>query len=118
MRLVFMGTPDFAAPSLQALYDEGHEIAGVFTQPDRPAGRGNKIKASPVKTLAQSLGLPVYQPVKIKTPDMVSFIKELRPDCIVVVAFGQIASWLYQCPRFITSSLPRCSSYSLGRHQR
>ena len=92
MRLVFMGTPDFALPSLQALYDAGHEIVGVFTQPDRPAGRGKKVTASPVKLLAERLQLPVFQPDRLKTPANVELLKELAPECIVVVAYGQILS--------------------------
>lgn len=92
MKIIFMGTPEFAVPTLQSLADEGHVVAGVLTQPDRPAGRGNKIKASPVKVLAESLGLPVFQPQKIKTPEMVRIIRELEPECIVVVAYGQILS--------------------------
>jgi len=90
MKLVFMGTPEFAVPSLQALYDAGHDIAGVFTQPDRPAGRGKRMTASPVKVLADSLKLPIYQPLKIKTPEVVQEVHDLQPQCIVVVAFGQI----------------------------
>ncbi len=85
-----MGTPDFAVPSLQALYDAGYNITGVFTQPDRPAGRGNKITASPIKVMAQSLMLPVFQPEKIKCSTDVELIKKLEPECIVVVAYGQI----------------------------
>lgn len=92
MRLVFMGTPDFAVPVLEALYASGHQIGGVFTQPDKPAGRGNKLKASPVKVLAEKYGLAVFQPARIKTPEVVGQIRDLRPDCIVVVAFGQILS--------------------------
>jgi len=92
MKVVFMGTPDFAVPSLQAVYESGHDIVGVFTQPDRPSGRGNKVKASPVKVLAENLRLPVFQPEKIKTPEAVSLLKKLNPACIIVVAFGQILS--------------------------
>lgn len=90
MRIVFMGTPDFAVPALQALYDKGYELAAVYTQPDRPAGRGKKMKASPVKVLAESLNIPVYQPPKIKAPEVVKELEQLKPDCIVVVAYGQI----------------------------
>lgn len=92
MRLIFMGTPDFAVPSLKALYETGHEILGVYTQPDRPAGRGKKMKASPVKEFAESLNLPVFQPEKIKAPESVRQLAEFKPECIVVVAFGQILS--------------------------
>lgn len=92
MRLVFMGTPDFAVPSLQALHGAGHQIVGVFTQPDRPAGRGKKITASPVKMAAEKLLLPVFQPLKVKLPEAVDLLKGLEPECIVVVAYGQILS--------------------------
>lgn len=92
LRLVFMGTPAFALPSLQALYDAGHELVGVFTQPDRPAGRGKKITASPVKLLAEQLKLPIFQPDRLKAPANVKIIKELAPECIIVVAYGQILS--------------------------
>lgn len=92
MRLVFMGTPDFAVPSLQALVRGGHQVLGVFTQPDRPAGRGKQLKPSPVKVAALELGLPVFQPEKIKSPESSAQLWELQPECIVVVAYGQILS--------------------------
>ncbi|WP_206811808.1 methionyl-tRNA formyltransferase [Paradesulfitobacterium ferrireducens] len=92
MRVVFMGTPDFAVPSLQALVEGGHEVAAVFTQPDRPAGRGKQLKQSPVKVFATEAGLKVFQPPKIKDPLTVAELSELIPDCIVVVAYGQILS--------------------------
>ncbi|KLU61021.1 methionyl-tRNA formyltransferase [Peptococcaceae bacterium CEB3] len=92
MRLVFMGTPDFAVPSLEALVGAGHEVVGVFTQPDRPAGRGRQMKASAVKTAALALGLPVFQPERVKTPEAVAQLGRLAPECIVVVAYGQILS--------------------------
>lgn len=92
MRLVFMGTPDFAVPSLQALVKGGHEVVGVFTQPDRPAGRGKKLKPSPVKVAAEELGLAVFQPEKIKTPEGINQLRLLAPDSIIVVAYGQILS--------------------------
>ena len=91
MRVVFMGTPAFAVPSLQALLDAGHEVAAVFTQPDRPAGRGNKLQASPVKQLAQARGIPVYQPVKIRR-ESVEELRALAPEVCVTAAFGQILS--------------------------
>lgn len=112
MRLVFMGTPDFAVPSLQALFEAGHDISGVFTQPDRPAGRGHKMKASSIKILADSLGLAVYQPARIKTPEAVEIIKRLEPECIVVVSYGQILSKeilelpFYGCVNVHASLLP------------
>lgn len=91
MRIVFMGTPEFAVPSLRALLEAGHEVAGVFTQPDRPAGRGKKLTASPVKQLAVERGIPVFQPVKIRV-DGVEDLRALRPEVCVTAAFGQILS--------------------------
>ena len=79
MRIVFLGTPDFGVPSLQALADAGYEVVGVFTQPDKPKGRGNKMLPSPVKERAMQLGIPVYQPVKIRA-DGVDDLRALRPD--------------------------------------
>ncbi|MBQ8537003.1 MAG: methionyl-tRNA formyltransferase [Clostridia bacterium] len=91
MRIVFMGTPDFAVPSLQALIDSDHEVVGVFTQPDRPKGRGNKLTPSPVKVLAQAHNIPVYQPLKIRKDGLEDLIA-LKPDLCVTAAFGQILS--------------------------
>ena len=92
MRLVFMGTPDFAVPALRALVRAGHDVAGVFTQPDRPAGRGKNLKRSPVKVAAEELGISVFQPEKIKTPEGIEQLRALAPDSIIVVAYGQILS--------------------------
>jgi methionyl-tRNA formyltransferase len=91
MKIVYMGTPDFAVPTLQMLIDEGHNIAAVVTQPDRPKGRGNKMVAPPVKELAMEYDLPVLQPTRVKgDEDFYNHIKALNPDVIIVVAFGQI----------------------------
>lgn len=92
MRIVFMGTPDFAVPCLKALQINEHEICGVVVQPDRPKGRGNKLVCPSVKLAALEMGIQVYQPERIKTPEFVETLKKLRPDAIVVVAFGQILS--------------------------
>lgn len=92
MRIVFMGTSDFAVPCLEALLAAGHEIAGVVTQPDRPKGRGHKLTPPPVKVLAVERGLKVYQPERVKAPDFVAALKELAPELIVTVAFGQLLS--------------------------
>ena len=89
MRVVFMGTPDFAAASLQKLIDERYEIAGVITQPDRPKGRGMAVSCCPVKLLAQENGLRVYQPENVRDPEFISLLKELAPDVIAVVAYGR-----------------------------
>jgi methionyl-tRNA formyltransferase len=91
-RIVFMGTPDFAVPTLQALLRASqHTVAGVVTQPDRPAGRGRKIQMSPVKQVALAAGIPVIQPASLRRePDAVAQIQAWEPDFLVVVAFGQI----------------------------
>lgn len=91
MRVVFMGTPDFSVPTLQALIDAGFEVAGVFTQPDRPKGRGGKVQMSPVKELALQHDLPVFQPVKMRL-DGLEPLRALQPDVCVTAAFGQILS--------------------------
>ena len=91
MRIVFMGTPDFAVPSLKALCENGYEVVGVFTQPDRPKGRGNKLAMSPVKEYAIAQNIPVFQPQRIRR-DGVEDLKALAPDLCVTAAFGQILS--------------------------
>jgi methionyl-tRNA formyltransferase len=91
MRIAFLGTPEFALPSLQMLFDEGHEIA-VFTQPDRPRDRGHGLAMPPVKELALSLGLPVYQFGRIRNEDGVFALREFAPDLMVTAAFGQLLS--------------------------
>jgi len=88
LRLVFAGTPEFAAVPLQALLDSGHQVVAVYTQPDRPAGRGRQPKASPVKELALAHGLPVYQPVSLKDPTAQAELAALKPDLMIVVAYG------------------------------
>ncbi|HPS80291.1 MAG TPA: methionyl-tRNA formyltransferase, partial [Candidatus Limiplasma sp.] len=91
MRIVFMGTPEFSVPPLQALLDSAHEVIGVFTQPDRPKGRGGKVQLSPVKALALAHGIPVFQPLKIRK-DGLDDLRALKPDLCVTAAFGQILS--------------------------
>ena len=90
MRILFWGTPDFAVPSLRALDDEGYEVVGVVTQPDRPAGRGRQLSASSVKETALALGFPVLTPERPKGDEFLSAIRELAPDLSVVVAYGHI----------------------------
>lgn len=85
-----MGTPDFAVPSLARLIEDGGEIAGVFTQPDKPKGRGYKLAPPPVKELAQRYGLPVYQPEKVRGGEALAVLKDLAPELLVVVAYGKI----------------------------
>ena len=90
MRIVFAGTPDFSVPVLQALLDSGHPVIAVYTQPDRPAGRGGKLATSPVKQLALRRNLPVYQPRSLKDPDAQQQLAQLEPDLMDVVAYGLI----------------------------
>ena len=90
MRIVFMGTPDFAVASLNALVAAGHEIAAVITQPDRPKGRGNKMAFPEVKTRALELNIPVYQPETVKDEGFLQLLREMAPEVIVVVAYGRI----------------------------
>jgi len=91
LKVIFMGTPEFAVPCLEAL-NKKYDIIAVITQPDRPKGRGQKLTASPVKEFAVNAGLTVLQPEKIKAPEFEKVLMELKPDLIVVVAFGQILS--------------------------
>ena len=90
MRIVFMGTPDFAAASLKKLIDKKYDIAAVFTQPDKPRDRGMKLSYSPVKELALENNIPVYQPTKLRDGTATELIKSLDPDILVVVAYGRI----------------------------
>lgn len=114
MKVVFMGTPDFAVPTLQAIHEAGHELLAVVTQPDKPKGRGEKLAFPPVKEQALAYGVPIYQPVRIKKePEFVELLKKLAPDVIVVVAFGQILPKevldipRYGCINVHASLLPR-----------
>ncbi len=90
MRLVFMGTSEFAVPSLESLIAQNADVIGVVTQPDRPSGRGRKLTPPPVKVTCHRHSLEVYQPEKLGLPDFIRTLRELRPDVIVVVAFGQL----------------------------
>ncbi len=92
MRIVFMGTPDFAVPSLRALREAGHEIAGCFCQPDRPSGRGKRLTACAVKLQAEAFGIPVFQFERIRNAEGVEALRSLSPDVAVTAAFGQILS--------------------------
>ena len=105
-RIVFAGTAQFAVPSLRGLHAAGHDILLVVTQPDRPAGRGMKLAASPMKGAAQGLGLAVYQPERIRNPEAVERIRDLAPDLLVVVAYGQII------PRSVLS-IPRLGAINV-----
>ena len=94
MKTIFMGTPDFAVPCLKALAESSHEVAAVFTQPDKPKGRGYKMIPTPVKTAALEYGLPIYQPLSLRkgedAENAMKILRELAPDVIVVTAYGQI----------------------------
>jgi methionyl-tRNA formyltransferase len=112
MKVVFMGTPEFAVPALKALLDAA-EVIAVYSQPDRPVGRGMKLKASPVKEVALQAGIPVFTPEKVSVPEEIDRIRAFRPDFIVVVAYGQILKLpVIEAPRYGTinihsSLLPR-----------
>ena len=90
MKIIFMGTPDFAAASLEALIDSRHEIQAVVTQPDKPKGRKGELTPSPVKVIAKREGIKVYQPLKVRDEEFVDTLRAYNPDVMVVVAFGQI----------------------------
>lgn len=113
MRIILMGTPDFAVPSLQALLDAGHEIAGVFTQPDKPKGRGYQLTPPPVKVLAEASNIPVWQPATLKDGEVLELLRTLAPELIVVVAYGKILPKsildlpAYGCVNVHASLLPR-----------
>ena len=90
MRILFMGTPEFAVASLRRLVEDGHEICGVFTQPDKPKNRGHKLTISPVKEYSWTQNLPVYQPLKMRDGEAEALVKQLAPELIVVAAYGKI----------------------------
>lgn len=113
LRTVFMGTPEFALQALEGLLEFGVNLVGVYTQPDRPKGRGNKLAASPVKQLALAHAIPVFQPQKLRDPVAVKELQELQPDLIIVVAYGQILPKAvldlprYHCINVHASLLPK-----------
>lgn len=113
MRVIFMGTPDFAVGTLRALISSRHEVAAVFTQPDKPKGRGKAVQLTPVKEEAAAAGIPVYQPVRVREESVVDQISALAPDVIVVVAFGQLIPQAvldipkYGCVNVHASLLPK-----------
>lgn len=100
-----MGTPDFAVPSLDILVEHGHEIAAVVTVPDKPAGRGQKLRPSPVKQYAEAKGLPILQPVKLRDPAFVGALEEMAPDLMVVVAFRMLPEMVWSIPKIGTFNL-------------
>lgn len=117
MKIVFMGTPDFAVPCLKVLAESGHEVSAVFTQPDKPKGRGYKMIPTPVKSVALEYGLPVYQPLSLRKGDdaqqALEILKNISPDLIVVTAYGQILPKeilelpKYKCINIHASLLPK-----------
>ncbi len=113
MRVVFMGTPEFSVPCLRQLLADGHDVAGVFTQPDKPKGRGNHLTPPPVKAFALEKGIPVFQPRTMRDGEAVRILEQLQPELIVVTAFGKIlpAEVLdfpkYGCINIHASLLPR-----------
>ncbi|SUP40698.1 methionyl-tRNA formyltransferase [Veillonella criceti] len=101
LRVVFMGTPDFAVPTLQALIEGPHEVVGVFCQPDKQKGRGKKVQMPPVKECALAAELPVYQPITLRDEDSETLLRTLAPDVVVVVAYGKILPpWLIRLPQY------------------
>src|SRR5271166_3231538 len=90
MRLAFLGTPAFAVPTLERMVEAGHQVLEAVTQPDRPKGRGHELAPSPVKQSALRLGIPVYQPVRVRRPEAVDHLRSLGVDAMVVVGYGQI----------------------------
>jgi methionyl-tRNA formyltransferase len=113
MRIVFLGTPKFAGPAFKRLIENHYEICAAFTQPDRPVGRGHKLQPGPIKLIALEHQVPVYQPEQIRSEENRQIMEDLRPDIIVVVAYGQILpKWLLESPRIApinihASLLPR-----------
>ena len=127
MRILFMGTPDFAVASLRRLVEDGHEICGVFTQPDRPKNRGHKLMFSPVKQYAVEQGLTVYQPLKMKDGTALATVRELNPELIVVAAYGRILPedilntpkyGSHQRPLVAAAEVPRRGAHQLGHSRR
>ena len=109
LRIVFMGTPDFSVPTLEALIQAGHTIVGVYCQPDKQKGRGKQVQMPPVKVAALEHNLPVYQPVTLRDEQVQAELEALKPDVVVVIAYGKIlppwlnsiaSIWVYQCTCF------------------
>ncbi|MBR5484293.1 MAG: methionyl-tRNA formyltransferase [Alistipes sp.] len=105
LRIVFMGTPEFAVASLKRLVEEGYNIVAVVTTPDKPAGRGQKIHESDVKVAARELGLPILQPEKLRDPEFVQAMQELQPDLGIVIAFRMLPEVIWAMPRYGTFNL-------------
>lgn len=101
MKIVFLGTPEWAVPSFERVIADGHEVLAVFTQPDKPAGRGNKLHPPPVKQAALAHQLTVYQPTKVRTPEFQQLFESLAPDVAIIVAYGRIIpEWILKIPKY------------------
>ena len=124
MRAIFMGTPDFSVPVLTAMKEAGHDMLAAVTQPDKPKGRGKEMQMTPVKAKALELGIPVLQPKRVRDPEFVEQLRELKPDVMVVVAFGQILTKevlevpKYGCINVHASNVPRCCADSVCDSER
>ena len=105
LRIVFMGTPEFAVASLRRLVEEGYNIVAVVTTPDKPAGRGQKIHESDVKVAARELGLPILQPEKLRDPEFVEAMQALQPDLGIVIAFRMLPEIIWSMPKYGTFNL-------------
>lgn len=105
LRIVFMGTPEFAVASLKRLVEEGYNIVAVVTTPDKPAGRGQKLHESDVKVAARELGLPILQPEKLRDPEFVAAMQELKPDLGIVIAFRMLPEVIWAMPKYGTFNL-------------
>jgi len=122
MTLVFLGTPSFAVPSLERIVAAGHEVLAVFTQPDRPKGRGGGLSSSPVKDAALRLGLAVHQPERVRRPGTRGAAKKMQPDAMVVVGYGQIIPQSIidiprhasSCAWIATAEVSRSGSHPVG----
>ena len=126
MRILFMGTPDFAVASLKRLVEDGHDVCGVFTQPDKPKNRGHKLVQTPVKEYALSQDIPVYQPLKMRDGEALSIVQTLQPELIVVAAYGRILPEeglqrgplrLHQCPCIPAAQVSGSGAHQLGDPQ-
>ena len=119
LRIVYMGTPDFAVEPLQKLVEGGYNIVGVITMPDKPIGRHQTdLSASPVKKYAIDKGLKVLQPAKLKDPNFIEELRSLRADLQIVVAFRMLPEiWDIQSTRSATAAISRCCTYQLGYHK-
>ena len=127
MKIVYMGTPDFAVPPLAALVQNGYEVTAVVTQPDKPKGRGKTLLPTPVKEEAMKHDIPVYQPLKVREPEFVETLKKLEPDMIIVSRFwtdhskddpGYAKVWMSEYSCITSAEIQRCGTDPAGRDRR